>query len=99
MFLSGKGCTIDTKAAEEYLIKSSENGNLLATTKLSDLYLKSEDPEKAEKGLLLLQLTASSGNDIAQYKLGKIRTNETSNIIKIPQGKKLIEGPFFFRYL
>lgn len=91
MLLSGKGCDIDTEAAEEYLIKSSENGNLLATTKLSDLYLKSEDPEKAEKGVLLLQLAASSGNDIAQYKLGKIRTNETSKYFNPNKGIDLLE--------
>ena len=92
MLLSGKGCDIDTEAAEEYLIKSSEYGNVFASTKLANLYIQSGDPDKAEKAVFLLQAAAySDNNDLAQYQLGKIRTDEASKYFNPKVGIDLLE--------
>lgn len=76
MMLSGKGCEVDKDTAEEYLIKSSEYGNTFAQTKLAKLYIESGASDNLKQAINLLQKAASSGNDIAQYQLGKIYYNE-----------------------
>lgn len=91
MLLDGKGCKVDEDAAEEYLIKATEYGNTYAQTKLANLYIKRNDPWEAQKAVALLQLAAASGNDMAQYQLGKIRIDETSKYFNPNQGIELLE--------
>lgn len=91
MILEGKGCDTDEKAAEEYLLKSAVYGNTYAQTKLANLYIKSENPELADRAVFLLELAADSGNDIAQYQLGKIRMDKTSKYFNLNEGIELLE--------
>lgn len=91
MLLSGKGCEINEEAAEEYLIKSSEYGNTFAQTKLANLYIKSGDPDKAQKAVWLLQIAASSNNTMAQYQLGSIYIDESSKYFNSDKGISLLE--------
>lgn len=91
MLLSGKGCKTNEEAAEEYLIQSSEYGNTYAQMKLANLYIKSGDPDKAQKAVWLLQIAASSSNPIAQYQLGSIYIDESSKYFNSDKGISLLE--------
>lgn len=91
MLLDGKGCKIDKERAKEYLTKSSKVGNTYAQTKLANLYLSSVNSEDAKTAVLLLQAAAACGNDIAQYQLGKIYLNESTEYYNVDKGLKLLE--------
>lgn len=91
MLLAGKGCAVDEKAAEEYLIKSMSYGNTYAQTKLANLYMKRENPFDAKKAVMLLQIAAELGNALAQYQLGKIRIDKNSKYFKPEVGIELLE--------
>ena len=91
MMLSGKGCKINEKAAEEYLLKSAVYGNTFAQTKLANLYIKSENPELAGRAIFLLQLAAETNNAMAQYQLGKIRIDEKSEYFNLDEGLELLK--------
>lgn len=91
MLLEGKGCEIDEERAEKYLLKSAVFGNTYAQTKLANLYIKSGNPDLAERAVFLLQRAADSNNDVAQYQLGRILTDETSKYFNPNKGIELLE--------
>lgn len=91
MLLEGQGCDVDERAAEEYLLQSAIYGNTYAQTKLANLYIKSENPALAGKAVFLLQLAADSGNELAQYQLGRIYTDKTTEYFDLQKGIDLLE--------
>lgn len=91
MLLEGKGCAVDEEAAEEYLLQSAIYGNTYAQTKLANLYIKSENPALAGKAVFLLQLASDSGNELAQYQLGRIYTDKTTEYYDLQKGIDLLE--------
>lgn len=92
MYLEGKGCAVNKDAAEEYLFKSAVYGNTYAQTKLANLYIESENPELESKAIILLELAADSNNPMAQYQLGKIKTNMASKSFDPDEGIRLLEA-------
>lgn len=91
MLLDGKGCEPDIKEAKKYLIASAKFGNTYAQTKLAQLYLNENNPEKAEKAIKLLTKAAEAENISAQYQLGKIYTDKSNNYFNAEKGLKLLE--------
>lgn len=92
MYLEGKGCTVNKDTAEEYLLKSAVYGNTYAQTKLANLYIESEKPELESKAIILLELAADSNNPMAQYQLGKIKTDIASANFDPDEGIRLLEA-------
>lgn len=91
MYLNGKGCDVNEEIAEKYLFDSAVYGNTYAQTKLALLYIKSGEPIKAGRAVFLLDLAANSGNDIAQYQLGKIKIDSKSEYFNAAEGIELLE--------
>ena len=92
MLLDGKGCDCNPEEAEKYLKASAEFGNTYAQTKLAQLYLSGENPEKAEEAIKLLIKAAKAENVTAQYQLGKIYTDTDSDYFNAEKGLKLLES-------
>lgn len=92
MLLDGKGCDCNPEEAETYLKASAEFGNTYAQTKLAQLYLSGENPEKAEEAIKLLIKAAKAENVTARYQLGKIYTDKDSDYFNAEKGLKLLES-------
>lgn len=92
MLLDGKGCDCNPEEAEKYLKASAEFGNTYAQTKLAQLYLSGENPEKAEEAIKLLIKAAKAENVTARYQLGKIYTDKESEYFNAEKGLKLLES-------
>ena len=92
MLLDGKGCDCNPEEAEKYLKASAEFGNTYAQTKLAQLYLSGENPEKAEEAIKLLIKAAEAENVTARYQLGKIYTDKESKYFNVEKGLKLLES-------
>lgn len=92
MLLDGKGCDCNPEEAETYLKASAEFGNTYAQTKLAQLYLSGENPEKAEEAIQLLIKASEAENVTARYQLGKIYTDKESKYFNAEKGLKLLES-------
>ena len=92
MLLDGKGCDCNPEEAEKYLKASAEFGNTYAQTKLAQLYLSGENPEKAEEAIKLLIKAAEAENETARYQLGKIYTDKENKYFNAEKGLKLLES-------
>ncbi len=72
MLLDGKGTEPNKDEAEHYLRLSSLKGNTFAQTRLASIYLESDDAEKAELAMNLLESAANHDNDNAMYQYAKL---------------------------
>lgn len=91
MLLEGKGCEANKEEAEYYFTQSAIYGNTYAQTKLANLFIKSGNPNLAGKAVFLLELASESGNDTAQYQLGKICIDKGSKYFDMSKGLDLLE--------
>ena len=90
MLLDGKGTEQNTEKAEHYLRLSSLKGNTFAQTRLAAIYLESEDEEKAELAMNLLETAANNDNDNAMYHYAKLLLDKTSPYHDEDKGMKYL---------
>jgi len=83
MYFKGLGIPVNNQNAAEYFEKSAELGNQYAKRLLAFEYISSKNFEQnIDKGILLLNEFADSGDDFACYKLGKIYLQKEKYDIK-----------------
>lgn len=76
MYQDGIGTSKDKGKAVQYLRKAIEFGHTLAMCALADIYIQSGTPEEIQRGIQLLERSASLGSSNAEYRLGKMYQEE-----------------------
>ena len=76
MYQDGIGTSKDKGKAVQYLRKAIEFGHTHAMCALADIYIQSGTPEEIQRGIQLLERSASLGSSNAEYRLGKMYQEE-----------------------
>ena len=90
IYSSGLGIEADKDEGEKYLLKASEMGNKAAAMKVADMYLEKEDEPLREKAIDILENLADQNETAAQYKLGKVYSDEKNKEKEIYDLKKAV---------